>query len=113
VPRILNTPAGIIHSAANVDVAVRIPVLRVLMVAAAAGAVLALYQAVATCMVAHHHRCGALRRPGCGRIDGGRADASVHHRAERAGARDTVHRAECHEHYDDSSGAPSSWPPEI
>lgn len=47
VPRILNTPAGIIHGAANVDVAVRIPALRMLMVAAAAGAVLALYQAVA------------------------------------------------------------------
>ena len=25
VPRILNTPAGIVHGAANVDVAVRIP----------------------------------------------------------------------------------------
>ncbi len=47
VPRILNTPAGIIHGAANVDVAVRMPALRVLMVAAVAGAVLALYQAVA------------------------------------------------------------------
>jgi uncharacterized membrane protein (UPF0182 family) len=46
VPRILNTPAGIIHGAANVDVAVRIPALRVLMMAALAGAALALYQAV-------------------------------------------------------------------
>ena len=46
VPRILTTPAGIIHGAANVDVAVRIPALRVLMAAALAGAALALYQAV-------------------------------------------------------------------
>ncbi len=47
VPRILNTPAGIIHGAANVDVAVRIPALRALVVAAAAGALLALYQTIA------------------------------------------------------------------
>jgi uncharacterized membrane protein (UPF0182 family) len=46
VPRILNTPAGIVHGAANVDVAVRIPALRVLMVVALGGAVLALYQGV-------------------------------------------------------------------
>jgi uncharacterized membrane protein (UPF0182 family) len=46
VPRILNTPAGIIHGAANVDVAVRIPALRILIAAALVGAALALYQAV-------------------------------------------------------------------
>ena len=44
VPRLLTTPAGIIHGAANVDVAVRIPALRVLMLTALAGAALALYQ---------------------------------------------------------------------
>ena len=44
VPRLLTTPAGVIHGAANVDVAVRIPALRVLMVAAIAGVALALYQ---------------------------------------------------------------------
>ena len=44
VPRLLTTPAGIVHGAANVDVAVRIPVLRLLMVAALAGAALALFQ---------------------------------------------------------------------
>ena len=42
VPRLLTTPAGIIHGASNVDVAVRIPALRVLMVAALVGAALAL-----------------------------------------------------------------------
>ena len=47
VPRLLTTPAGIIHGASNVDVAVRIPALRVLMVAALVGAALALYQTVA------------------------------------------------------------------
>ena len=47
VPRLLTTPAGIIHGAANVDVAIRIPALRVLMVAALLGAALALYQTVA------------------------------------------------------------------
>jgi uncharacterized protein len=47
VPRLLTTPAGIIHGAANVDVAVRIPALRVLMVIALLGAALALYQMVA------------------------------------------------------------------
>jgi uncharacterized protein len=47
VPRILNTPAGIVHGAANVDVAVRIPALRVLMVVALVGAALALYQRIA------------------------------------------------------------------
>ena len=46
MPRILNTPAGIIHGAANVDVAVRIPALRILIAAALVGAALALYQAV-------------------------------------------------------------------
>jgi uncharacterized membrane protein (UPF0182 family) len=45
VPQILNTPAGIIHGAANVDVAVRIPALRLLMVVAFVGAALVLYQA--------------------------------------------------------------------
>ena len=44
VPRLLTTPAGIVHGVANVDVAVTIPALRVLMVAALAGAALALYQ---------------------------------------------------------------------
>jgi len=44
VPRLLITPAGIVHGAANVDVAVRIPALRALMVAAIGGAALALYQ---------------------------------------------------------------------
>ena len=47
VPRLLTTASGIIHGAANVDVAVRIPALRVLMVAALAGAALALYQTAA------------------------------------------------------------------
>jgi uncharacterized protein len=47
VPRLLTTPAGIVHGAANVDVAVRIPALRLLMVAALAGAALALFQMTA------------------------------------------------------------------
>jgi uncharacterized membrane protein (UPF0182 family) len=44
VPRILNSSAGIIHGATNVDVVIRIPMLRMLMVAALVGAVLSLYQ---------------------------------------------------------------------
>ena len=44
VPGLLTTPAGIIHGAANVDVAVRIPALRILMAAALVGAALAIYQ---------------------------------------------------------------------
>jgi uncharacterized protein len=44
VPRLLTTQAGVIHGAANVDVAFRIPALRVLMIAALAGVALALYQ---------------------------------------------------------------------
>ena len=47
VPRLLTTPAGIVHGAANVDVAVRIPALRLLMVAALAGAALALFRMTA------------------------------------------------------------------
>ena len=47
VPRLLTTPAGIVHGAANVDVAFRIPALRVLMVASLVGAALALYQMTA------------------------------------------------------------------
>jgi uncharacterized membrane protein (UPF0182 family) len=46
VPRLLTTPAGIVHGIANVDVAVRIPALRALLAAALVGAALALYQAV-------------------------------------------------------------------
>jgi uncharacterized protein len=46
VPRILTTPAGVLHGAANVDVALRIPALRVLTVVAALGAILALYQLI-------------------------------------------------------------------
>jgi uncharacterized membrane protein (UPF0182 family) len=46
VPELLNSPAGIIHGVANVDDTVRIPALRLLMVAALAGAGLALYQTV-------------------------------------------------------------------
>jgi uncharacterized membrane protein (UPF0182 family) len=44
MPRLLTTPAGIIHGAANVDVAVRMPVLRALMVVSLLAAGLALYQ---------------------------------------------------------------------
>jgi uncharacterized membrane protein (UPF0182 family) len=43
----LNAPAGIIYGATNVDVAIRIPMFRVLVLAALAGAALALYQAFA------------------------------------------------------------------
>ena len=48
VPQVLYSPAGFIHGATNVDVAVRIPALRLLMIAALLGAVLALYQTIAT-----------------------------------------------------------------
>jgi uncharacterized protein len=47
VPRVLTTPAGIVFGASNADVAIRIPVLRILMVASLCGAALALYQTVA------------------------------------------------------------------
>jgi len=47
VPGLLTTQAGIIHGVANVDLAVRIPALRILMIVALAGAALALYQMVA------------------------------------------------------------------
>jgi uncharacterized membrane protein (UPF0182 family) len=47
VPRLLTTPGGIVHGVSNVDVAIRIPALRVLMITALAGAALALYQAMA------------------------------------------------------------------
>jgi uncharacterized protein len=48
VPGILNSPGGIIHGATNVDVAVGIPALRVLMVAGVVGAALSFYQAFST-----------------------------------------------------------------
>jgi uncharacterized membrane protein (UPF0182 family) len=44
VPELLIRPAGIVHGVANVDAAVRIPALRVLMAAALAGAGLAVFQ---------------------------------------------------------------------
>jgi uncharacterized protein len=47
VPRLLTTPGGIVHGVSNVDAAIRIPALRVLMIAALAGAGLALYQMIA------------------------------------------------------------------
>jgi uncharacterized protein len=47
VPSMLHSPGEVIHGATNVDVAIRIPALRVLMVTALAGAALALYQAFA------------------------------------------------------------------
>jgi uncharacterized membrane protein (UPF0182 family) len=47
VPRLLTTPGGIVHGVSNVDLAIGIPALRVLMIAAFAGAVLALYQTIA------------------------------------------------------------------
>ena len=47
IPSTLNARAGIIYGATNVDVAIRIPMLRVLMVASLIGAALALYQALA------------------------------------------------------------------
>jgi uncharacterized membrane protein (UPF0182 family) len=46
VPELLIRPAGIVHGVANVDAAVRIPALRALMVAAVAGAALALFQII-------------------------------------------------------------------
>ena len=45
MPRMLTTPAGIIHGASYVDVIVRLPALQVLMVAAGLGAVAAAYGA--------------------------------------------------------------------
>jgi uncharacterized membrane protein (UPF0182 family) len=45
VPELLIRPAGIVHGVANVDATIRIPALRALMVAALAGAGLALFQA--------------------------------------------------------------------
>jgi uncharacterized membrane protein (UPF0182 family) len=47
VPQVLHSPAGVIHGATNVDIAVRIPALRVLMIAALLGSILALYQTIA------------------------------------------------------------------
>jgi uncharacterized protein len=47
VPQVLHSPGGVIHGATNADVAVRIPALRVLTVAALLGAALAFYQAFA------------------------------------------------------------------
>ena len=47
VPRLLTTSAGIVHGVANVDLAIRIPTLRILMIAALISAALAAYQAVA------------------------------------------------------------------
>src|SRR5262245_51233180 len=44
IPSLLNSPGGVIHGATNVDVAVRIPALWILMVAALIGAALSLYQ---------------------------------------------------------------------
>ncbi len=46
VPQVLHSPGGVIHGATNVDVAVRIPALRLLMIVALVGAVLAFYQMV-------------------------------------------------------------------
>jgi len=47
LPGLLTSPAGIFHGVANVDDVVRIPALRVLIVAALVGAALALYQGTA------------------------------------------------------------------
>ena len=47
VPQLLHDPGGVIHGATNVDVAVRIPALRVLVFAALLGAALAFYQVFA------------------------------------------------------------------
>jgi uncharacterized membrane protein (UPF0182 family) len=47
VPQVLHSPGGVVHGATNVDVAVRIPALRVLTLAALLGAALAFYQAFA------------------------------------------------------------------
>jgi uncharacterized membrane protein (UPF0182 family) len=47
VPQVLHSPGGVIHGATNVDVAVRIPALRVLTLAALLGAALSFYQAFA------------------------------------------------------------------
>jgi len=47
VPQLLHGPGGVIHGATNVDVAVRIPALRVLTFAALLAAALAFYQAFA------------------------------------------------------------------
>ena len=62
VPRLLTTPAGIIHGAANVDVAVRIPALRVLMVAALIGRRAGAVSDGRGVLVAHHQRRGAVPR---------------------------------------------------
>ena len=75
--------------------------LRVLMVAALAGAALALYQMAVAVLVADHHRSRPLHRRGRRGIGGGGGDAPVRHRAERAGPRDAVHRAQ---HQGDAKG---------
>ena len=48
VPQILHSPGGVIHGATNVDVTIRMPALRILMIAALIGAALAFYQAFAS-----------------------------------------------------------------
>ena len=82
VPRLLTTQA-VIHGAANVDVAFRIPALRVLMIAALAGVALARTQlAVASWWPISPQR--ACTSPWPSRIGGG-GDAPIRRRAERAG----------------------------
>jgi len=48
VPQLLHSPGGVIHGATNVDVAIRIPALRLLIVVSLLGAALAFYQTMAT-----------------------------------------------------------------
>ena len=50
MPRTLLTPAGIVHGASYVDVAARLPILRILMVVAALGAGAAVYAAISATM---------------------------------------------------------------
>ena len=98
VPELLIRPAGIIHGVANVDAAVRIPALRTLTAAALVGAGAGILPDDHGPPLADRHRGAALSgRVGLG-FDRRRSDAAVRDRAQRAGARDAVHRAQHRSH---------------
>ena len=92
IPRALTTPAGIVHGVSYTDVAARFPVARALAGVSLLGAVLAVVAAYGR-MTPLFIAIGLYLLVSLGGGAYASADPAVRRRAERAGARDAVHRS--------------------
>ena len=91
IPATLTEASGIVHGASNADVEARLPALRLLLVAALAGCVLALYQTVSRKLWPIGAAVGLYLAVSLGGDGLRRSRPALRRRPERAGQGDAVH----------------------